>query len=66
MKIKENEKKKINKYLDLNGEQKELWNLRMMVIPMLSGTSWTFPKELENGMKELEIRGRMEIIQTTS
>ena len=62
-KIKEN--KKINKYLDLARELRKLWNMSMMVISFVFGVLGMVPKDLEREPEELEIRGRIESIQTT-
>ena len=43
--LKENEK--IDKYLDLTKELKKLWNMKVMVIPVLGGALGTVPKGLE-------------------
>ena len=53
--MKEIEKKE--KYLDLGRELKKRWNMKVPV----SGA-----KGLAKGLKELEIRGQVEIIQTTA
>ena len=58
--MKENEK--IGKYLDLARELKKLWNMKVIVIPIVVGALGTVPKKLEN----LEIRGRIETIQNTA
>ena len=59
-------KKKRYKYLELIREQRKLWNISVTVIPMVTGILGTVPKRLERGLQELEIRGRIEAIQTTA
>ena len=38
--------KKRDKHLDLAREQKKLWNMKVTVIPIVSGALGTFPKDL--------------------
>ena len=42
---------------------KNLWNIRVMVIPIVIGAYETVPKSLMKRLEELEIRGRTETIQ---
>ena len=63
-KIKENEK--IGKYVDFARELKKLWNIQKTVIPVVIGVLVTIPKNLEKILEKLEIRGRIETIQTTA
>ena len=63
IKLKESEKK--DKYLDLAKELKKLWNIKMMVIPIVTGALSTVTKGLIKGLEDLEIRGQMETIQMT-
>ena len=63
-KLKEIEKK--DKYLDLTRELKKLWNMRVKVVPIVIGALGTVPKGLEKSLSELEIKGRIETIQTTA
>ena len=62
IKLKENEK---DKYLDLAGELKKLWNMKVTIIPIVVGAFGTVTKGLIKGLENLEIRGRVEIIHTT-
>ena len=57
--LKENEKK--DKYLDLAIELKKLWNMKVTIVPIVIGVLGTITK----GLEELEVGGRVEIIQTT-
>ena len=60
------ETEKIQKYLDLARELKKLWNMKVKVVPIVIGALETIPKALEKNLGELEIRGRIETIQTTA
>ena len=60
VKIKENKKRK--KYLEL----KKLWNMKVMVIPIIIGALWMVPKGFIKGMEELEIRVHAENIPNYS
>ena len=64
VKLKEIEKK--DKYLDLTRELKKLWNIRGKVVPIVIGALGMVPKCLEKNLSELEIKGRIETIQTTA
>ena len=60
------ESKKIDKYLDLAREPRKLWKIKVKVVPILIGALGMVLKVLENNLDELEIRGRIETIQTTA
>ena len=63
VKLKESEKK--DKYLDLaRGNEKTLKHVT--IIPILIGALGTVTKGLVQGLKDLEITGRVETIQTTA
>ena len=62
--MKENEKKE--KYLDLAWELKKLWNNKVTVISVVIGALGTITEALIPGLEDLEIRGQVETIQTTS
>ena len=64
VKLKECEKR--DKYFDLSGELKKLWNMKGTSIPIIIGTLGTVTKGLLQGLEDLEIRGRVETIQTTA
>ena len=57
-------KEKKDKYLNLARELKKLWNMK--VIPVVTGVLGTVTKGLIKGLEDLEIRGRVETIQTTT
>ena len=52
--------------MDLTKEWKKLWNMKVMFIPIIIGALGTVTKGLLKGMEDSEIRGRVEIIQTTA
>ena len=64
--VKFEESEKGNKYLDLARELRELWNMKVTVIPIIIGALGTVPKCLVRRLEELEIGGRIETIQTTT
>ena len=64
VKLKESEKK--NKYLELGRELKKIWNIKVTVIPIVIGALGTVTKGLVQGLEDLEIRRRVETIQTTA
>ena len=60
------ERKRRDKFLDLGGELKKLWDIKVTVIPILIGTLGTVTKGLVKELKELEIRAQVETDQTTA
>ena len=64
IKLKECEKK--DKYLDLARELKKLWNMRMTIVPIVTGAFGTITKGLLLGLEDLEVGGRVETIQMTA
>ena len=44
---------------------KKIWKMRVRVIPIVIGVLATVSKGLVQGLEDLEIRGRVETIQTT-
>ena len=72
VKLKQREKK--DKYLDLSVELKKkpkqkkkqkLWNMKVKVIPNVIGGLGTGTKGMIMGLGDLQIKGRVETIQTT-
>ena len=59
---KESEKK--DKYLDLARELKKLWNMQVTIIPIVISVFGTVTKGLLVGLKDLEVGGRVETIET--
>ena len=64
--IKLKERGKKDKYLDLARELKKLWNMKVTIIPIVIGAFGKVTKELLKGLDDLEVKGRVEIIQTTT
>ena len=61
IKLKECEKR--DKYLDLARELKRLWNMKVIILPIVIGT---VTKGLLKGLEDLEVGGWVETIQTTA
>ena len=64
--IKLKEWKKKEKYIDLARGLKNLWNMKLTIIPIMIGAFGTVTKGLLKGMGDLEVDGREETIQTTA
>ena len=64
VKLKESEKK--DKYLDLTWELKKLWNMEVTFILIVIVALGTVTSKLVKEFEDLEIRGRVEKIQTTA
>ena len=65
IKLKECEKK--DKYLDFARElKKKLWNMKVIIIPIVIGAFVTVTKRLLKGLEDLEVGGQVETIQTTA
>ena len=62
--LKESEKK--DKYFDLARELKELWIMKVTIVPIVIGAFGTITKGLLKGLKDLEVGGRVETIQITA
>ena len=62
--MKESEKK--GKYLDLARKSKKLCNIKLTLMPILTGALDTVPDGLLKGVEDSEIRGRVETIQTST
>ena len=48
------EEKEIDKYQDLAGENRKLWNVKVREIPVVNLALGTVPKELNDRMKQME------------
>ena len=55
-----------DKYLDLARELKKLWNMKVIIISIVSGAFDTVTKGLLKGLEDLEVDERVETIQTTA
>ena len=64
IKLKECEKR--DKYLDLARELKKLWNMKVTMITIVIGAFSTVTKGSLKDLEDLEVGGRVEIIQTTA
>ena len=53
-------------YLDLARELKMLWNMKVTIVQIVIGALGTITKWLLKGLEDLEVGGRVEIIQTTA
>ena len=62
--VKLKEKEKRGKFLDHARELKKGWNMKVTVIQIVIGALGAVIKILNKGLEELEIRGRLETIQT--
>ena len=57
---------KRDKYLDLERELKNLWNMKVTIIPIVIGDFGTVTKGLLKGLEDSEFGDRVETIQTTT
>ena len=57
---------KKDKYLDIARELKRLWNMKVMIVPIVIGAFGTITKGLLKGLEDLEVGRRVETIQTTA
>ena len=65
VKLKKSEKR--DKYLDLSRElKKKLWNMKVTMIPIIIGALGTVTIGMVERLDDLEIRERVETIQTTA
>ena len=55
-----------DKYLDLARELKKLWNVQVIIIPIVIGAFGTVTKGLLKELEDLEVGERVETIQTTA
>ena len=63
--VKITENKMRDKYLDLVGEVKMQWSMKVTVIPIVIGTLGTVPKAFLKRLEKLEIGGGIGTIRTT-
>ena len=64
IKLKEYEKN--DKYHDFARESKKLWNMNVMIVPIMIVVSGTINKGLLKGLEDLEVGGRVETIPMTA
>ena len=55
-----------NNNLDLIWELKKLWNMKVTITPIVIGAFGTVTKGLLKGLKDLEVGGGVETVQTTA
>ena len=60
IKLKECERK--DRYFDLVCESKKLWNMKVIIIPIVIGAFGTVTNGLLKGLKDFEVGGRVETI----
>ena len=61
----ENEKEKIEKYLDLRRELKKIWNVRLKIIPLVVGSLGATAKQFSKRLKETDITAEKWQVQLT-
>ena len=66
LRVKLKEGRKGDRYLNFARVLKKIWNKNVTVIPFVIGALGTVTKGLVQGLDDLEIRGRVETIQTTA
>ena len=54
------------KYLDLAGELKKLWNIKVTIVPIVIGAFGTITKRSLKDLEDMEVGGRVETIQMTA
>ena len=58
--------RKIHRHCERIEKKNKLWNVKVTVIPTVIDAHGTATKRLIQGLQDLEMRGRVETIQTTS
>ena len=53
-------------YLDLAGELKKLWNMKVKIVPIVIRAFGTITKGLLKGLEDLEVGGRVETLLMTA
>ena len=64
--VKPTESEKRDMYLDLARELKNLWNMKVIIIPIITGVAGIGTQGLVQGLEDLETRGRVQTTQTTA
>ena len=57
------ETEKVQKYQDLAGELRKLWQVKVKVVPVVVGSLCTIPKALEKHLKAIGTSVRVELLQ---
>ena len=55
-----------DKYIDLARELKKLWNMKVVIVPIVIGAFGTITKGLLKGPEDSEVGGQVETIQMTT
>ena len=63
--IEQKEKENVDKYQDLKRELQKLWDMRVKVVPIVTGALGTPPKEIKNKVEEQGIEVSFEEMQKT-
>ena len=63
--IEEQEKEKIEKHQDLRRELQKIWNVRVKIIPLVSGSLGAIPKQYGNRLKETGTTAEIGQVQKT-
>ena len=64
--LRDNNNNNNNNNIDLARELKKLWNMKVMIVPIVIGAFGTITKGLSKGLEDLEVGGRVETIQMTA
>ena len=64
-KVDDKEVEKIEKYLDLVRELKKVWNMKVIVVPLVTGALGTPAKELEKRLRTISIETKITELQKT-
>ena len=59
------EVEKIERYLDLARELKKVWNMKVIVVPLVVGALGTPAKELEKRLKTIDIETKITELEKT-
>ena len=63
--LEEKERDKIEKYEDLGRELQKIWNVKVKIIPLVTGSLGAIPKQFGNGLKQIGITAGIGEIQKT-
>ena len=59
------EQEKIEKYQDLVRELKKIWNMPIVMVPLVIGTLGTISKQFKNNLKKIDIQTKLNELQKT-
>ena len=63
--VDDKEVEKIEKHLDLARELKKVWNMKVIVVPLVLGALGTAAKEIEKRLKTISIETKITELQKT-